>query len=91
MFFYKIEPEYWTYIKSFLLYLNRIPEYPRTTIHDIEVDVETLNEPNDRSVMSESLEQRKKRFLEEMMSGAMVVPVSLVLPMPMDLLPDTTL
>ena len=44
MFFYKIEPEYWTYLKAFLVYLDRIPEYPRSTLHDIEVDVETLNE-----------------------------------------------
>ena len=44
MFFYKIEPEYWTYLKAFLVYLDRIPEYPRSTLHDIEVDVDTLNE-----------------------------------------------
>ena len=43
MFFYKIEPEYWILPRAFLVYLDRILEYPRST-HDIEVDVETLNE-----------------------------------------------
>jgi hypothetical protein len=46
MFFYKIESEYWSYLKSFLLYLNRIPEYPRTVLHDIPVEQPLLDELN---------------------------------------------
>ena len=38
MFFHKIEEEYWSYLKSFLLYLERIPEYPQTTLHYIQSD-----------------------------------------------------
>ena len=38
MFFHKIEEEYWSYLKSFLLYLERIPEYPQTTLHYIQTD-----------------------------------------------------
>ena len=38
MFFFKIEPVYWSYLKAFFVYLNRLPEYPHTFIHDIEED-----------------------------------------------------
>lgn len=44
MFFYKIDSEYWSYLKSFLVYLNRIPEYPPTSIHDIPDDINILKE-----------------------------------------------
>ena len=40
--FYNLERELWPAIKSFLLFLNRFPEYPRTQIHDIEEDAECL-------------------------------------------------
>ena len=46
MFFYKIEWEYWGYLKSFLEYLNRIPEFPRTVLHDIAADETLLDELN---------------------------------------------
>ena len=38
MFFFKLDPKYWAYIKAFLEYLNRIPQSPRTVLHDIEGD-----------------------------------------------------
>ena len=38
MFFHKIEQSYWTYLKAFLMYLDRIPEYPVTSLHYIEED-----------------------------------------------------
>ena len=38
MFFHKIEEEYWSYLKSFLIYLERIPEYPETSLHYITSD-----------------------------------------------------
>lgn len=38
MFFHKIEEEYWSYLKSFLVYLERIPEFPVTTLHYIAQD-----------------------------------------------------
>ena len=46
MLFHKIDSDYWTYLKSFLVYLNRIPEYPHTSLHYIEEDInisKTLN------------------------------------------------
>lgn len=42
LLFYNLERELWPAIKSFLLFLNRFPEYPRTQIHDIEEDAECL-------------------------------------------------
>ena len=42
LLFYKLEYKYWPYLKSFCMYLDRIPEYPYTTIHDIEEDINIL-------------------------------------------------
>lgn len=44
LLFYNLERELWPSIKSFLLFLNRFPEYPRTQIHDIEEDLECLSQ-----------------------------------------------
>ena len=38
MLFYKIEPELWPVMKTFVLFLNKLPDYPRCYIHDIEPD-----------------------------------------------------
>lgn len=38
LLFYNLEEDLWPSIKSFLLFLNRIPEYPRTHVNDIEED-----------------------------------------------------
>ena len=43
MFFFKLEPVYWSYLKSFLIYLQRVPEYPHTVLHDIEEDINISN------------------------------------------------
>ena len=39
MLFYKIEPKYWDDLKSFIVYLHRLPEFPHTPLHDIRPDV----------------------------------------------------
>ena len=44
MLFYKIESEMWPQIKTFLIFLNRIPEYPKTNIHDIPIDYNCMNQ-----------------------------------------------
>ena len=38
LLFYNLEKELWPSIKSFLLFLNRIPEYPKTEIDNIQLD-----------------------------------------------------
>ena len=44
LLFYNLDSELWPAIKSFLLFLNRFPEYPRTQIHDILEDTECLSQ-----------------------------------------------
>jgi hypothetical protein len=44
LLFYNLERDLWPSIKSFLLFLNRFPEYPRTQIHDIPEDNECLSQ-----------------------------------------------
>jgi len=44
MLFYKIERELWTTMKTFIMFLDRIPEYPKTYIHDIQIDEYCLEE-----------------------------------------------
>ena len=43
MLFHKIDNHYWPYLKSFLMYLNRIPEKPRSGLSDIEEDINILD------------------------------------------------
>ena len=38
MLFYKIEKELWSPMKTFILFLNRLPEYPKCYIHDVQID-----------------------------------------------------
>ena len=44
MLFFKIEQELWSSVKSFIIFLNRLPEYPQSSIHDIQVDINCLKE-----------------------------------------------
>jgi len=38
MLFFKIDNDLWSYMKTFVVFLNRLPEYPRGYIHDIPID-----------------------------------------------------
>ena len=42
MLFYKIDSQYWTSLVSFLIYINRLPEYPQTELHGIIPDLNIL-------------------------------------------------
>lgn len=42
LLFYKLNKELWSILKTFVLYLGRLPEYPKTSIHDIPVDIGCL-------------------------------------------------
>jgi len=44
LLFYNLEQDLWPAIKSFLIYLERIPQYPKTLIHDIDEDQNCLKE-----------------------------------------------
>ena len=44
MLFFKIDRDLWPCVKSFVLFLNRLPEYPRTYIHELEADQTCIRE-----------------------------------------------
>ena len=44
MLFFKIESELWSSMKSFIMFLGRFPEYPHSSIHDIQVDLNCLSQ-----------------------------------------------
>ena len=47
MLFYKLDREYWGYLKSFLIFLNRIPGYPsHSGLDNIEEDLNILEALN---------------------------------------------
>ena len=42
MLFFKIDRDLWPFMKSFIIFLNKFPEYPKTYIHDIQPDLECM-------------------------------------------------
>ena len=44
MLFFKIEPELWSSMKTFVMFLGKLPEYPKSKIHDIQPDLYCLEE-----------------------------------------------
>lgn len=42
LLFFKIDKEYWSYIKTIIMYLGRFPDYPKTYLNDIPVDLNCL-------------------------------------------------
>ena len=44
MLFFKIEKDLWSCMKTFIMFLGKLPEYPQTYIHDIQVDLFCLQE-----------------------------------------------
>tara|TARA_B100000287_G_scaffold368869_1_gene365388 strand:+ start:560 stop:952 length:393 start_codon:yes stop_codon:yes gene_type:complete len=44
MLFYKIEENLWSVMKTFVIFLNRLPESPRCFMHDVKVDLDCLIE-----------------------------------------------
>ena len=42
MLFYKIESDYWSYLMSFLIYLNRVPDYPYSDLNELVPDLNIL-------------------------------------------------
>ena len=46
MLFHKIDQDLWPTMKAFIMFLNRFPEYPKTNMHDVQVDLDCLKELN---------------------------------------------
>ena len=46
LLFYKIEKELWSSMKTFIMFLGKLPEHPKSFINDIQVDIECLKQLN---------------------------------------------
>ena len=44
MLFFKIEKDLWASMKTFIMFLGKLPEYPKSSIHDIKPDLKCLAE-----------------------------------------------
>ena len=44
MLFYKIEEDLSSTMKTFIIFLNKFPPYPKCYIHDVEVDINCLSQ-----------------------------------------------
>ena len=44
MLFFKIEEELWSVMKTFVIFLDKLPEYPHCFIHDVEIDEYCLSQ-----------------------------------------------
>ena len=44
MLFFKIEKDLWSTMKTFVIFLGKLPEYPKTSMHDVQVDLVCLKE-----------------------------------------------
>ena len=44
MLFHKIENDLWPTMKAFIMFLGKFPEYPKSNIHDIQVDLYCLQQ-----------------------------------------------
>ena len=44
MMFFKIEEDLWPSMKTFIMFLGKLPEYPKSAMHDIQTDLYCLKE-----------------------------------------------
>ena len=44
MMFFKIEEDLWPSMKTFIMFLGKLPEYPKSAMHDIQPDLYCLQE-----------------------------------------------
>jgi hypothetical protein len=44
MLFFKIDSFLWSPLKTFIIFLNKLPEFPKCYIHDIDIDEYCLKE-----------------------------------------------
>jgi hypothetical protein len=49
MLFFKVDQDLWSTLKTFVVFLNRLPEYPVCYIHEIELDQNCMQLLNDIS------------------------------------------
>ncbi len=69
MLFYKIEEELWSVMKTFVVFLDKLPEYPKCFIHDVEIDEYCLSELGIYPNGKEKLDKIILYLREEMMTA----------------------
>lgn len=42
LLFFKIDKSLWSILKTFIMYIGRLPDYPKSSIDDIPIDIEFL-------------------------------------------------
>ena len=47
LLFYKLDEDLWSILKTFVIYLKRLPEFPISALHDIPIDEKCLQLLND--------------------------------------------
>jgi hypothetical protein len=47
LLFYKIDKDLWPVVKTFVTYLGRLPEYPKSSLHEIPLDENSLKQLNE--------------------------------------------
>lgn len=46
LLFFKIDKEFWSIVKTFIVYLGKFPDHPKTDIHNIPLDNDILKHLN---------------------------------------------
>jgi hypothetical protein len=44
MLFFKIDKDLWAALKTFIVFLGKLPDYPKCYLHDIKVDMYCMQE-----------------------------------------------
>jgi len=44
MLFHKLESDLWPIVKSFIIFLGKFPEYPKSQLHEIKIDLNCYKE-----------------------------------------------
>jgi hypothetical protein len=46
LLFFKIDKEFWPIVKTFIVYLGKFPDHPKTELHNIPLDLNIFKQLN---------------------------------------------
>lgn len=44
LLFYKLDIDLWDVVKTFMVFLQRFPEYPKSILHNVKIDIECMSQ-----------------------------------------------
>lgn len=44
LLFFKLDSDLWSVVKTFMVFLQRFPDYPRSMLHDVDIDDECMHQ-----------------------------------------------